>query len=791
VSQNFDWIVNDSQVAVQVSPVSVQEGTGFALQATFTDTDVVDRQASDYTATVNWGDGNTDTLASFGGGSMYNPISGSAGQFTISDERAYLQPGSYPIQVTVMDPAGQSWVARATATVSAAPLTVTGGLVDDAVPGVSVTQTLASFTDANVDDAASSYTAMVNWGDGTQSAGVISGSNGDFVVSGTHEYAAQGNYTVTVTVTNAADQTSASATSTMDVGAIFAGQSASLQVASFTTSNPNAMASDFSATITWGDGTQSAGVVTESNGQFQVTGSHTYAADGNYAVQVTVTDQYGATLSTTGAVSVVRDPLSGYGNMVKANAGVALNNVLVGVYTDPDGGDQVGEYTATINWGDGTASSLGVVSGSCGLFEVCGSHTYATPGEYVPTVQVEWGDSMLVTSMVALLAVGDAPGVTGPRITGPLAVPDASEYQYVATIPPQLNIRQGDGHVVSWQVTSISGKVTASAAVPQYNAMGILTSVDTWVQFPSYLGDIVQLTVLEDGQVMKDIAPVKIYVIGVKVQPLITTSDPPKAPFVAGGPPVDYGTRKVPQTINGYKAPVWTKSVSSADFDNGKTAMTWSAVVKLNGVYGWVGDQYVLQGVNQITVGFVQYSAVSFWSVQLRNINTSITANIRDSKKYLDVALGEPGPYYEDSANAVADGAEAEDNEAVITANDTPQSIFPVLALGEVADRVAEQDTFTVDVAAATKSTANGANTQRALEATTSGLWVANTSGQIEGDSAATAKWVADPEQAGNRAPGTNSWYLRFPNPTMLNVSGPVFNEIVHSPTWTSRPDPK
>ena len=49
-------------------------------------------------------------------------------------------------------------------------------------------------------------------------------------------------------------------------------------VATFTDANPNATASDFTATIDWGDGTSTSGtVVAQSGGSFAVDGTHTYA----------------------------------------------------------------------------------------------------------------------------------------------------------------------------------------------------------------------------------------------------------------------------------------------------------------------------------------------------------------------------------------------------------------------------------------------------------------------------------------------------------------------------------
>jgi uncharacterized protein (TIGR03118 family) len=49
-------------------------------------------------------------------------------------------------------------------------------------------------------------------------------------------------------------------------------------------------ASDFTATIDWGDGSTSTGMVRGGHGLFRVVGSHTYATTGTYQVKVTLTD---------------------------------------------------------------------------------------------------------------------------------------------------------------------------------------------------------------------------------------------------------------------------------------------------------------------------------------------------------------------------------------------------------------------------------------------------------------------------------------------------------------------
>ena len=88
----------------------------------------------------------------------------------------------------------------------------------------------------------------------------------------------------------------------------FPGVSFTGPVASFSVANSNALPSQFAATINWGNGTTSAGVITAlGNGQFLVSGTNTYAQSGTYPVTVTVLSQSGAsiTISSTAVVGTV------------------------------------------------------------------------------------------------------------------------------------------------------------------------------------------------------------------------------------------------------------------------------------------------------------------------------------------------------------------------------------------------------------------------------------------------------------------------------------------------------
>src|SRR4029077_14902340 len=66
----------------------------------------------------------------------------------------------------------------------------------------------------------SDFTATIQWGDATTTAGTVTGGGGTFTVSGTHTYAASGPFSVTVTLADDPPGTAtATATSTANVSA--------------------------------------------------------------------------------------------------------------------------------------------------------------------------------------------------------------------------------------------------------------------------------------------------------------------------------------------------------------------------------------------------------------------------------------------------------------------------------------------------------------------------------------------------------------------------------------------
>jgi hypothetical protein len=126
--------------------------------------------------------------------------SSAPGQYVISVDVSTLSAANYTFQVV-----------NGTLTVSAA-LSATA-VNFSATAGAPFSGTVATFTTANKTDSAAAYTAVITWGDGSTSSGVITGSNGSFSVCGSHTYAAAGRYAVCVQISNP-DTQSATASDT-------------------------------------------------------------------------------------------------------------------------------------------------------------------------------------------------------------------------------------------------------------------------------------------------------------------------------------------------------------------------------------------------------------------------------------------------------------------------------------------------------------------------------------------------------------------------------------------------
>lgn len=131
--------------------------------------------------------------------------------------------GSFPATITATDNNGCSDSIVYTISVADAALTGTPASIAFA-PNLTFSGPVATFHDANTAAPVSDFTAMIDWGDGNTTAGVIaSNGGGNFTVSGTHLYSSTGPFTVTVVITDVGGSTatvSSAATATLPIPAL-------------------------------------------------------------------------------------------------------------------------------------------------------------------------------------------------------------------------------------------------------------------------------------------------------------------------------------------------------------------------------------------------------------------------------------------------------------------------------------------------------------------------------------------------------------------------------------------
>jgi hypothetical protein len=305
-----------------------------------------------------------------------------------------------------------------------------------AVEGASFSGTVATLH-STASEPSSNFSATIAWGDGTTSSGTVSGSGGTYDVSGTHTYVDEGSDTVTVTITDSSNGQTVSVKSTATVadalltaGTLTAsggveGSLAGHATFTFTDANPLATAADFTASCDWGDGSSpSSGTVTGSgSGPYSVDcGGHTYAEEGSFTVTVNVTDDGGQTTSASNSVTVADAPLSS-----TCAAAAVTPQAFSGdtaTFTDADANGIGTDYTATINWGDGSSPTSGTIAGGPGTgpYTVTGSHTYSSTGPFtiITTINDAGGSTTSVScsTLVFAFAPGQGAFVIGDNSSG-------------------------------------------------------------------------------------------------------------------------------------------------------------------------------------------------------------------------------------------------------------------------------------------------------------------------------------------------------------------------------------
>jgi hypothetical protein len=431
---------NITEAALTVGPgqnFTVQAGTSFTQTsaqplASFTDADP-NELTTDYTATIRWGDGSIDSPGQI-------VATATPGQYYVTGTHTYSIPGLHNVVVIINDDGVANGVVKDTVLVNGSVLIGSG--VTPALQlkqGASFTGQVASFTDTDPSQPATAYTATISWGDKTSSAGVITATStpGQFTVAGTHTYGSPGLQTITINIVRTATGASTAPTTLANVQPVSLTPGASVTltsteghalssvvVGSFNDPDLAQTAADFTASIDWGDGTAtSAGKIKSlGGGNYQVLGTHTYADEGAPAVTATLFDD-GTKALTLNASATVKDALlAGQGASIGATAGKPFSSpVVLGTFTDGNPLAGLGDFSATINWGDGSSNTsfdgqgaLNILT-TTGGFKVTGTHTYAATGNYSYSIVVAdiGGNSKTITGTVAVRTTGGTTGGGG------------------------------------------------------------------------------------------------------------------------------------------------------------------------------------------------------------------------------------------------------------------------------------------------------------------------------------------------------------------------------------------
>jgi hypothetical protein len=195
------------------------------------------------------------------------------------------------------------------------------------------------------------------------------------------------------------------------------GQPFTQVIATFTSPDANPVASQFSAEISWGDsgpGSASAGVIVANpDGSFSVIGSHDYAEEGSGEevglVHTFINDTgTGRSVGGTQTTPDIADAPLTVSPLPLSVAAVTQFSGNVATFTDADPGGTVSDYTATIDWGDGSPVDTATVVAQGGGFAVTGSHTYATAEPFTATVQVTDAGGATASASVPVNSPGTA-----------------------------------------------------------------------------------------------------------------------------------------------------------------------------------------------------------------------------------------------------------------------------------------------------------------------------------------------------------------------------------------------
>ncbi|HXL35496.1 MAG TPA: PKD domain-containing protein, partial [Gemmatimonadales bacterium] len=269
---------------------------------------------------------------------------------TENPSHTYAAGGTYSVSLTVTDNGGGTGSTSQTVTVAPANTSPTAAFTQ------SCTGVTCSFTSTSTDPDGTVVGWSWSFGDAATAT----------VANPSHSYAAGGTYTVSLTVT---DNSGGTGSTSQSVTVTPPDQP---PTAAFTQSCTG-LACSFASTSTDPDGSVVAWSWSFGDGATATieNPSHTYAAGGTYTVSITVSDNNGATGTTSQAVTVA--PANTSPTAAFTEICTALTCTYASTSTDPDGSVVAWSWT----FGDGATATVANPS-----------HTYGAGGTYTVSLTV-------------------------------------------------------------------------------------------------------------------------------------------------------------------------------------------------------------------------------------------------------------------------------------------------------------------------------------------------------------------------------------------------------------------
>jgi PKD repeat protein len=293
---------------------------------------------------------------------------------------AYADNGTYTVTLTVTDDDGETASTNATKTVLNRPPVA---IFTESATTVYTGEPINFNASSSYDPDGTIVSYWWNFGDGTNATGITT----------THSYANDGNYTVTLTVTDddGATNSSTSTKTVLNRSPVASFTESATTVYTNETITFNASASydpdGFIVSYSWnfGDGTNATGVAV----------NHAYSDNGTYTVTLTVIDDNGAT-STAASIKTVlnRPPVA----LFTESAETVYTGVVIS-FDASDSHDSDGTIVSYLwDFGDGT-NATGVTVG----------HGYADDGTYTVTLTVTDDDGATAIAIATKTILNRSP----------------------------------------------------------------------------------------------------------------------------------------------------------------------------------------------------------------------------------------------------------------------------------------------------------------------------------------------------------------------------------------------